>query len=398
MSFLTNTPDLAGTIFTDEDLRIAREYLASGIASEYPAWLKKPQGILGEYWRRDDTYATCFLIDVARTIYLLDQRVSDRSIPRLYAKVHGLLRPPSLRQFVEMLTELQVGGILAERASPIYLLESEDIIEPKVTRAPDFALQLPDGFGFVETSVFHGGILDTWSQAVQCLKTKLQEYLFKHNRMLSVRVSLPLKLELDCERTMSLVVPIISKAEVGRVQVGNKGIIEWEPLPIITDEDSDSLPAELSSPFAVVRSPGAVVDRAFASQTQIVFATEQDGHQAKEAVLRGLRQKLREKHAQFLPETEREPSILVMRIEHYQLGAGDILAMLEERIWPNKEAYDWLTGVALFQPRQGFQTSDKSMGLHLFLNPHTNRPMTESMLALFNGAKTFLSDWSAKTG
>ncbi|HEX6778703.1 MAG TPA: hypothetical protein VF099_10915, partial [Ktedonobacterales bacterium] len=114
--------------------------------------------------------------------------------------------------------------------------------------------------------------------------------------------------------------------------------------------------------------------------------------QAKDAVLKGLRQKLREKHDQFLPKTEREPSILAMRLEHDQLGAGDIVAMLEERIWPNKEEYDWLTGVALFQPRKGFQTSDESMNLTLYPNPYTIRPMTDSLLALFNGTATFHSN------
>src|SRR5256885_1837929 len=108
MSFLTCTPDLSKTVFTDDDLRLARQHLVSIITREDAAWLKKPQGLLGEYWKSDEIYPICALIDTANMIYTLDAKVAQKSVPRLYEKVRELLRPPSPEQFLEKQNELQV--------------------------------------------------------------------------------------------------------------------------------------------------------------------------------------------------------------------------------------------------------------------------------------------------
>lgn len=165
MSFLTSQPDLSNTIFNDNDLNLARKVLQAVISQENHPWLKRPLGILGEYWLRDDTYAACFLIDFARIIDILNTKVAEKSIPRLYEKVKELLQPLSSEQFIEKMTELQVALALAEiiNPSPLVFLKSEDIIQPKVSRCPDFAFQMSEGIVFAEASVFHGGILDTWT-------------------------------------------------------------------------------------------------------------------------------------------------------------------------------------------------------------------------------------------
>jgi hypothetical protein len=95
MPFLTSQPDLSNTIFNDNDLHLARKVLQAIISQENSPWLKRPLGILGEYWLRDDTRAACFLIDFARMIDILKTRVAEKSIPRLYEKVKELLQPLS---------------------------------------------------------------------------------------------------------------------------------------------------------------------------------------------------------------------------------------------------------------------------------------------------------------
>lgn len=159
-----------------------------------------------------------------------------------------------------------------------------------------------------------------------------------------------------------------------------------EPCPIITLENSSSTRKDI--PFAVgaFRSPGVIIDRAFVSQTQMVFSSEEDVQQAKELVLKSLRTKLREKRGQFLPN-KLETCIIAIRLEHDQLGEGDIAAMLQERIWPNEEQYNWLSGMVIFTPRSGFSTTDIKGHLSLYPNHKTFRPVNKFLREVFNGVK-----------
>jgi hypothetical protein len=389
MTFLTSRPDLSNTIFSDNHLHLARELLNSVISREDPPWLKKPQGILREYWERDDTQAACFLIDLAQMIYTLDARIAEKSAPRLYEKVRELLRPPSPEQFLEKLTELQVAFALVAFVSPLTFLTSEDFSQPKVSRCPDFAFQTPEGAVFVDATVFHGGILDLWTQSTHYIKTSLQDDMLKQNRMLYVHISLPLKAEMEVKEIVSLVLKEMNATtDTGSVLIGHKGRIEWEPFPIIALEDASSPPPEITPPARAFVSPGAIIDQAFGSSTKIDFSSEKDVQQARELVLKSLRNKLKEKHGQF-PSNEPEPCLLVMRLEHHQLGVGDIAAMLQKRIWPNEQEYDWLSGLVLFTPRSGFSPTDDNMYLKLYPNPRTYRPVTNSLMAIFNGTAQY---------
>jgi hypothetical protein len=283
------------------------------------------------------------------------------------------------------MTELQVALALAEliNPSPLVFLKSEDITQPKVSRCPDFAFQMPEGVIFAEASVFHGGILDAWTRSAHYTKKAIQDELFKRNRMLNVRIALPLEAEMDTKQIVDLALKEMNTtAEKGRVLIGKKGTIEWEPFPIITVQDLSSPPLNIASSVVAFGTPGVIIDRAFASQTQIVFPSEEDSQQAKELVLKSLRHKLREKRGQFFTN-QPEPSLLVMKLEHNQLGEGDIADMLQKRIWPNEKEYDWLSGVVLFTTRSGFSPSDSNVHLTLYPNPKTFRPVSNSLMEIF---------------
>jgi len=86
MPFPTSTPDLSDTIFTSEDLLATRKYLLLHLEREAPDWLANPCGQLGEYWKRDDAYSACILIDFAGTIYRVASNVTERSYPLLVKK------------------------------------------------------------------------------------------------------------------------------------------------------------------------------------------------------------------------------------------------------------------------------------------------------------------------
>jgi hypothetical protein len=73
------------------------------------ATLRKPIGPLRVQWRAGGVGPVGFLIDLAYTLHVLEHAVTRRSAVILRDKVKKLLRPPSLAQYDEILTELRVG-------------------------------------------------------------------------------------------------------------------------------------------------------------------------------------------------------------------------------------------------------------------------------------------------
>src|SRR5947209_2841745 len=112
MSFKTGHMDLSDTIFTADDLQKAHDYLLSVVMKADSSWTIKPKGPLGKYWDSDSPYAACFLIDTAFVLKLFERRISPRSAPIFLPKVKGILRPNSEKEFIENLTEFQVGFLL----------------------------------------------------------------------------------------------------------------------------------------------------------------------------------------------------------------------------------------------------------------------------------------------
>jgi hypothetical protein len=392
MSFLTDKPDLTNTIFSDEDLQIARRYLSSIITKEDPRWLKKPLGVIGQHWKSDTIPSHCFLIDMAQTLYVLDHGVTAKSQPRLQRKFRDLLRSPD-EQFQENYNELQVGRALAEHIgdmSGLAFLEPEEIIEPVVTRCPDFAFRTPDGDVMVEASVFYGGTLDTWTKSIRFISAELEKYALANDKMIDVQIFLPLQAEMEARQIIDLVIKKIDENPTGQIRIGKKGIVRWMPVCIIPtlqpfNPSQITLPAsrEGLSSSGILCPPGATVKQAFISQKQIAFASEEDLQQARELLLKSFRLKLREKRGQFL-KNEPEVSLLILQLEYNHLIEKEIANLLYERIWTNKKEYDWLSGLILFTPRSCFQPSDPDSQMVLYPNPHTYRPITPSLKTIFN--------------
>ena len=113
MTFLDCQADLTNTIFSDEDLSIAREHLSSIILGLDPPWLKKPVGVLGEHWKSNALLSVCFLINMAITLHTLANDTTQKSNARLKKKFEGLLRLPD-DKFQENYNEFQAGRALAE--------------------------------------------------------------------------------------------------------------------------------------------------------------------------------------------------------------------------------------------------------------------------------------------
>jgi hypothetical protein len=389
MSFMTSKPDLSNTIFSESDLRRAREFLYSGITRAKPSWLKNPQGPLGEYWNRDDTQAACFLIEVACMIDIVGCNITQRSVPRLHTKINDLLRRPSeMRQFYENLTELQVAFALVEYVSPLAFdpLVSEEFSGSNRPPTPDFAFQLPESHVFVEVTVLYVGVLDKWEKSRDRIANSIKSHLFKQRRTLNIDILLPLE-NIDPPQITNLVLNQIDESDSGEVVVGDKGKIRWEPFPIIVRDDSSPIP-EIPTFAGAFRTPRVTIDRAFGMQANISAPTEEDVCKAEELGFKSLCNTLKRKRKQF-PRTS--PYLLVVKLGHWRLIGDGLIRKIQQHIWTDED-YDWITGIVLFTPREGFFLSDAGPRLILCPNPKARYKASDSLLSIFNRTGQFHFD------
>ncbi len=391
MSFLTSNPDLSNTIFTENDLRIAREYLESGIRRAYPAWLKKPQGVLGKYWLRDDTEATCFLIDFAQRIYNVDRNITERSVPIFHGEKikERLLRAKIDEQFLENLTELQAASVLVNYASPLSLdptVSEEDLLAPSNRpRTPDFGLRLPDNDVLLEVTVCHIDVLDqleelvpSWEKVTALIRTTIEEQLvFAQHRSLHVEIHVPLQQTIDED----FITDLLSKMEAsqsGVFPVGSTGRIEWKPLPINIVQDG--LPRQSS--IGIFHAPGVIVDPGCIIQRKIAPVSKEKYKQ----IINSIRYTLDRKRKQFRRDM---PSVLILRLAQPHLARNGFFEIVHKRIWPNNKVYDWLTGICLLIPRQGFRPSDAEDHITFSANPEASYKASSSLMSLFKGTEQF---------
>src|SRR5438874_2519261 len=118
MSFLTSNPDLSNTIYSEVDLNGARQYLLDVIRVVDPAWLDEPQGLLGSYWNKNDAYAACYLIWIAKMLVTVGTYISPECTSKLVTKFSELLHTKSEEQFLSTRAELEVAWSLVTRVSP----------------------------------------------------------------------------------------------------------------------------------------------------------------------------------------------------------------------------------------------------------------------------------------
>lgn len=396
MSFKTGHVDLSDTIFSADDLAKARVYLSSLITKVDSSWTKKPKGPLGEYWNSDSPYAACFLIDTAFVLNLFERRISPRSAPIFLPKVEGILEPNSQKEFIENLTEFQVGFVLAQYVSPLDVdpLVPDEFLLPLThhqrPKTPDFAVQLPDSKVFFEVTVLHVQILDDWDKGVDDITIALKDHLRKQQKDLTVHIQFPLPFPRITNQMIKHLLRRIDASASGREIFSSGGEIRWELLPAINAPDISSVFSAFfntSSPIAVFSTSGRNegLGRAFAQQRNVATMPEADRTEANRRLFNSLCNTLDRKKEQL---AHAKPALLVLKLGHHWLLEDELITKIQERIWPNPQ-YDWMTGIVLFTPRQGFSRSDAEHRITLWPNPKARCPASNSLISLFSGKSQF---------
>jgi hypothetical protein len=176
----------------------------------------------------------------------------------------------------------------------------------------------------------------------------------------------------------------MNDSPTGEIRVGSKGLINWEPFPIIEVENESSLP-EIHALAAAYTTPGATVGTAFGSQANIALPLPEDIEKANNQLFNALHNKLKSKHDQF-PHSQ--PAFYVIKIGHQVITTENLLNAIHEHIWPEDD-YRWITGIVLFTPRQGFLQTDKDADLKLSINPRAKYPISDSFLSIFTQGTQF---------
>jgi hypothetical protein len=160
MGFLVSHYDLTFSVFTQEDLTTARNFLKIFISKYSPNWMAKPKGPVGKWWLSNNSLAACNLIQLGMDWYILNNNnVTQMSFPNFIEKVKFLLeKVPEGDKFEERLTEFQVAAHLVQRVSPIafeptYIIQNGSEPEEFAKRI-DFAVKLDQETIPFEVTVF----------------------------------------------------------------------------------------------------------------------------------------------------------------------------------------------------------------------------------------------------
>ncbi len=346
-------------------------------------WPKNPEGALAPYWRSADIESCCYLIWIARVIYLLSRDVTRRSELIFREKLRELLRNRSANKHEELLTELEVAQSFTSVISPISLeplVPEEELRSSSKPVSMDFGLRLPEGDLGLEVTVWHWQMLRDFDAVAQQLGIRFQARLRKLGLLRVVQVRMPLGVSnsdigaflipevLDCMRLPAGVKHIETSA--GRAE------IEWwqeGAAPSIMPRERVKVPGQAEN-----STLKGVQIRAFSAEP--IF-----GNDATELATQSLRRALDRKQRQARAEM---PNIVAIGLGHRWLDWSWVAPIFDKRIWPNPK-YKWISAIGAFVPYRDWTIANNGGRVVMYWNPSASRPVMPSVRDAADGKATF---------
>jgi hypothetical protein len=171
------------------------------------AWPDDPVGPLGNQWRGvGSAQSTYYLINVATVLWTLMGNASPGVGRTITQRLKTMLRPSDDHAYEEALVELEVGGMLASRVSPV-------LLEPLVPRdwrsgrgeqpmSPDYGVRVPEGLVTFEVTVWHWETYAAWHRMNETIHTALSARMLKRGVARNVRIELPIGSPQDVVQTL----------------------------------------------------------------------------------------------------------------------------------------------------------------------------------------------------
>lgn len=368
------------------------------------AWPDAPVGPLGNQWRGvGGAQSTFYLMSVATVLVELMRNASPGLGRTIKPRLRTMLRPPDDHAYEEALVELEVGGMLASRISPV-------LLEPLVPddwrpgqgpqpKSPDYAVRVPEGLVTIEVTVWHWEAYAAWHRMNETIQTALQARMLKRGTGRNVRIELPLGSPQEAVKHLwsHQFCDQVCDSESG-VTVSPQGLAPrpiratWRPMLHFDDPESidwDAVAANGGPPFAV----GAGIAQMFGYAVNPCIS-EDDHTTALESLRKSIDRKKRQRDPSlphFVALASTFPRIAVGPNEF--ANTWDVFGpLIEERLWPNPR-YSWLSGVLHHRTNRMAQPGDLSYRMDYNPNPNAAIPAPETLVRALTGEGEFHLMW-----
>jgi hypothetical protein len=368
------------------------------------AWPDAPVGPLGHQWRGvSGAQSTYYLMNVANVVTELMRNASPGVGRTITQRLRTMLRPPDDHAFEEALVELEVGGVIASRTSPV-------LLEPLVPddwrpgqgpqpMSPDYGVRVPEGLVTFEVTVWHWEAYAAWHRMSETIHTALSARMRKRGIARNVRIEVPLGSPMKavqhlwshefCDR--------VCDSESG-LEVSPNGLaprpirVGWRPMLHFPDPgniDWAAVAANGGPPF----SAGAAVAQTFGYAINPCIGD--DDHAA---ALESLRKSIDRKKRQC---DRNLPHLVVIASPFPRIAVGPnefkntwelFGPLIEERMWPNPR-HNWLSGVLHHTTNRVAAPGNLSHCLEYNPNPNAAVPVPETLERALIGEGEFHQMW-----
>ncbi|WP_255773371.1 hypothetical protein [Mycobacteroides abscessus] len=368
------------------------------------AWPNDPVGPLGNEWRGiGGPQSTHYLINIAGILTTLMASASPGVGRTITQRLRTMLRPPDDHAYEEALVELEVGGMIASRVSPV-------VLEPLVPRdwtpaqgrqptSPDYGVHVPEGMVTVEVTVWHWEAYAAWQRMSEAIQTALSARMLKRGVARNVRIELPigspnaaveyLWSHQFCDRVCDNAAGAIMTSE---------GVTErpiratWRPMLHFPGTDSidwDAVAANGGLPFTA----GPNIGHSFGYSVNPCI--NQDDHID---ALDSLRRSIDRKKRQRQPNT---PHLVAISPTFPQIAVSpnefartwDVFGpLIDQRLWPNPK-YRWLSGILEHNTNRAAPPTELTYFVGYTPNPNASIPVPMTMERALRGEADFHVMW-----
>jgi hypothetical protein len=295
------------------------------------------------------------LINVAGVLWTLMGNASPGVGRTFTQRLRTMLRPPDKHAYEEALVELEVGGMLASRVSPVLL----EPLVPKDWRpsqgkqppSPDYGVRVPESLVTVEVTVWHWERYAAWQRMNDTIHTALSTRMMKRGVAGHVRIELPLGSPQQaveylwshefCDR--------VCDSESGGIASGD-GLaprpirVAWHPMLHFADEasiDWDAVAASGSPQFTV----GPNIAQMFGYSINPCI-NDDDHNDALDSLRKSIDRKKRQRDPSLPHLVAIAPTFPRIAVSPSEFAnTWDVFGpLIEERLWPNPK-YRWLSGI-----------------------------------------------------
>lgn len=369
-----------------------------------PGWPDDPAGPLGDQWRGGGgAQSTFYLINVATAIIQLMRNASPGVGRTITQRLRTVLRPPDNHTYQEALIELEVGGVIASRVTPV-------LLEPLVPRdwrpgqgeqpmSPDYGVRVPESLVTVEVTVWHWEAYAAWHRMDETIRTALMARMMKREVARNVRIELPLGSPQEAVKHLwshefcDQVCDAESGGIVSNADLAPRPItVTWRPMLHFPDPDNidwDAVAANGGPPF----TSGVNVGQAFGYAINPCIRDD-DRNAALDSLRRSLDRKKRQRDPSlphFVALASTFPRITIGPNEF--ANTWDVFGpLIEERLWPNPR-YSWLSGVLQLRTNRVAAPDRDAYFLDYNPNPNAAIPAPETLVRALTGEGEFHAMW-----